>query len=548
MTAPRAYSYIRFSHTIQAGNDSIRRQIEASEKYAEAHGLELQTDFTLHDLGVSAFKGKNASEGALKSFTDAVEEGRIEKGSYLLVESLDRLSRQNAWTAFQQLSKIIDSGIIVVTVGDGQKYSPETAQSNIGGLFVALGEMIRANSESAMKSARIGASWKNKKQNAATKIVTAHCPGWLKVNSKRNGFDIIKDRVAIVKRIFDEGLNGKGGRVICSDLNRDGIPPFGRASKWQKNQVRQIQMSRAVLGEYQPMSHVDGVRVADGDPVIGYYPAVIDQDQFNLMQAALKGRAGKGGRKLSSNGELANIFAGIGKCGCCGGVMLRQMSNGGGKVYEYLRCINTQNGSGCSNKGLRYPTVESTFLAFTREIDLKSVVAGSAATNEAEDLRRQIEAHDAFIENAKIKTREYLIRIEQTPALEDAYTQRMVELAADIKSREAMKADDQESLDKLGKDGSSISDEEMGELIKTLQAGQGDRFKLASRIKSIVARIDMFGAGRPDDDAVPHLIAPGLDSQYIVVSFKDGIRRVVSMPEKVTANVKANATWIDVES
>ena len=46
-----AYSYIRFSTPEQMKGDSLRRQLEASRKYAAEHDLVL--DDTLRDLGKS---------------------------------------------------------------------------------------------------------------------------------------------------------------------------------------------------------------------------------------------------------------------------------------------------------------------------------------------------------------------------------------------------------------------------------------------------------------------------------------------------------------
>ena len=93
---PRAYSYIRFSSPEQAKGDSLRRQMELAEQYAEAHGLELDTELTFRDLGVSAYRGLNVETGELRAFLKAVEEGIVAPGSVLLVESLDRISRRVA--------------------------------------------------------------------------------------------------------------------------------------------------------------------------------------------------------------------------------------------------------------------------------------------------------------------------------------------------------------------------------------------------------------------------------------------------------------------
>jgi hypothetical protein len=57
---PNAYSYIRMSTDLQLKGDSLRRQLEKSDAYAAAHGLELVHEY--EDIGVSAFKGDNLAE------------------------------------------------------------------------------------------------------------------------------------------------------------------------------------------------------------------------------------------------------------------------------------------------------------------------------------------------------------------------------------------------------------------------------------------------------------------------------------------------------
>src|SRR6476469_5849221 len=91
---PKAFSYVRMSTDLQLKGDSLRRQREASRRYAERHGLELVEDNRWHDIGVSAYSGKNIASGRFGEFLEAVRAGEIEKGSYLLLESFDRMSRQ----------------------------------------------------------------------------------------------------------------------------------------------------------------------------------------------------------------------------------------------------------------------------------------------------------------------------------------------------------------------------------------------------------------------------------------------------------------------
>jgi DNA invertase Pin-like site-specific DNA recombinase len=68
-----AYSYLRFSTPEQAAGDSRRRQIAMAEKYAADHHLKLDLHLSFRDLGVSAYRGRTAKEGALRAFLDAIE-------------------------------------------------------------------------------------------------------------------------------------------------------------------------------------------------------------------------------------------------------------------------------------------------------------------------------------------------------------------------------------------------------------------------------------------------------------------------------------------
>ena len=97
---PLAHSYLRFSSPQQATGDSIRRQTEAREKWLAAHpGVELDHSLVMTDAGRSAFKRQDWATYALAEFVKHIKSGRVESGSFLLVENLDRLSREDAGTA-----------------------------------------------------------------------------------------------------------------------------------------------------------------------------------------------------------------------------------------------------------------------------------------------------------------------------------------------------------------------------------------------------------------------------------------------------------------
>jgi hypothetical protein len=56
-------------HPEQAKGGSLGRQWERAKAYAETHGLELDTELTFEDLGVSAYRGANVETGRLGDHT-----------------------------------------------------------------------------------------------------------------------------------------------------------------------------------------------------------------------------------------------------------------------------------------------------------------------------------------------------------------------------------------------------------------------------------------------------------------------------------------------
>ena len=121
------YSYKRFSSPTQAEGASLARQTEAANRWIEAKrkdGQELLLDTTLRmtDEGISAYKGKHRHAGSdLGKFLLEAKAGRVKPGSYLLVENLDRLSREEVPDAQAQFLQIIGFGIHIVTLVDGQE-------------------------------------------------------------------------------------------------------------------------------------------------------------------------------------------------------------------------------------------------------------------------------------------------------------------------------------------------------------------------------------------------------------------------------------------
>lgn len=365
---PRAYSYVRFSTPEQAAGDSYRRQTEQATAYAKKHGLELDTKLTFQDLGVSAFRGGNAEAGRLGAFLEAVRAGQVERGSWLIVESLDRLSRMTPRRASRVLENIIDEGITVVTMTDGKVYTSENIDADQITFLLAILTFMRAHEESATKGRRVRAAWDAKRtRTRAPKIdapYTRRAPAWLKWNDKDRRWQLVSDRAKVLKRIFTMAKGGAGQHTIAAKLNAEGIAPWGRAKHWGRTYIAKLLNNDAAIGTLTPHTREykdDGTRVRtpDGEPVPNYYPAAVPLPLWSAVQAM------NGHRRVlakpSRPGLVTHTLAGLAKCACCGSTMTRVWKGRTGGQPK-LVCVTAKRGGNCQYRAVNVAAIDDVVL------------------------------------------------------------------------------------------------------------------------------------------------------------------------------------------
>lgn len=402
------YAYVRFSSDRQRDGDSIRRQREGIAAYCLAHGLTVTEE--IKDEGKSAFHGANRKRGEFSTFLGRVMAGEIEAGSILIIESVDRLSREEVMTALDTYTSLINAGLTIVTTMDGQSFNRANYNSQWTNLILTLSKMAVANEESEKKSTRSKGAWEARRL-AGTNIGSCQ-PGWL-----TKDLQPIDKRVAIIERIFREvAEHGHGTAKVAARLNADIIPIFTKGRKdatgvatkgsWHNGAVRALIRGRAVLGEFQPMKWDDNhERVAAGPVIPDYYPKVISADLYHRAQAVLNSRGFKGGQGRKGD-TFANLFGQIANCQTCG-ASLRQRT--GGK-YRYLVCSGYARSVCSASRAIRYETFETEFLDMIQEVRFTSGKADDtvamAAVAEAEhrrgSLQTQIENFVAMIANGTV--------------------------------------------------------------------------------------------------------------------------------------------------
>ena len=411
-----AFSYTRMSTERQIKGDSLRRQLDWGAAFAERHGLVL--DNSLRDIGVSAWKGKHRKKGALGEFLRMVEEGLIPRGSYLLIESLDRLSREQVMEALQLFLGILRQGIVIATMDPEQIYTPEGVNLEPTQLIIALTFMSRANEESERKSSRVRQAFRNKREMAAEGAKTnSAVPTWIDaVRVDRSTFRYeLNERVHVVRSIFEMSASGMGVDAIARALNRQRIPTLRSGKRgWWPNSVAAVLTSRAALGELQQTEPTGEGRRKVGDALVGYYPAAVEPDLFLRAQ-----KQPSPPRRYGRKGDgFTNLVGDLATCAHCGTRMYLRSSGRSKrdprKTMYYLVCSKGSRDRDCE-KGtttFSYDAVEQQILDHVHEFGLSELLRAREGNQQLVAMDRQLASATVALDLARAREARLLEAIE----------------------------------------------------------------------------------------------------------------------------------------
>lgn len=517
MEQKTAFSYVRISTPEQAQGRGVERQVERAKDWAEKNGYVL--DDSLRDIGISAFHGKNLDEGALSAFIARLEAGDIPDGSALIVESLDRLSREAVVDALELFLRIIRNGVTVVTLADQRAYSRKEIQGDWTNLIISLTIMSRAHEESAMKSQRVGDAWQKKRELARSEktAMTRRCPAWMEKKGDR--YELIPERAKVVRRIISDLTNGIGKHVLARRLNNEEVPTFNDGDGWRESYIGKLVDTDAVAGVYQPHRKVKGKRVPDGEPIPGYFPAAVSAEELHAARAAMHLRRGKGGRRGKRYG---NLFTGLVFCGTCGGPMHFFDHGEPPKGGRYIRCDRAKrNARACSHRtSYRYRELE---VGAVNSLS-PSVVARilDAESSELRRLKGQLATVEAQKADGERKLKGYLPLLEDVDGdgPSDVIFERVKELRTFVagKKREILE------LETAMENASAFSAGGAGEAYSRLQAfveqhedaSYDERAALAQMLRRGIARIRINSNGL---GFVLHRATPNPEEPIGIVQF-----------------------------
>ncbi|WP_423764711.1 recombinase family protein [Escherichia coli] len=420
------YHRVSSDQQLSGGRSGIVRQAENLNLYVKRiRLLETMDDpeaVILCDQGVSAFKGLNISEGELGRWMEQVQAGMWD-GSHLVLESIDRISRQNPFTLVGYLSRLVEHDITLHDVSLNLLIN----RSNSAMLPIVTMSAQRAYEESKIKSDRIRDGWRRKREQAFNNgtIVTNKRPQWIDI---RDDQYVLNDKVHIVKEVFRLAQSGIGTPTIAKILNAKGDDwLFESGRQWRGESVHKLLKNKRVTGSIF-ISEIIRDYNSTSNPVdqkryeMDVYPIVISKEEFNLVQQLLRSRRANTGR-ISTNKDTdelkkSNIFNSICRCGKCGEAMYHNVvkshrnSKKNGKFteeYRYIRCLGERDNL-CDNKALRYEIVEQFVLEYLKGMDFSRILKPNNHKSEIDVLRLNIDEEKKHI-------REYRQGIEKLKSM-----------------------------------------------------------------------------------------------------------------------------------
>ncbi|WMT13513.1 recombinase family protein [Serratia fonticola] len=389
----KCYLYLRISTEKQASGDGLDRQEAMLLDYVKDNAVKLGLDPDNYefivDRGKSAFKGQHMenTSGLGKFFTRLVE-GKIKPHSVLIVESLDRFSRQNPFLCMKYLSVLDEHKVELHDVDKKLIISRKVPNSLTFATMIAQ----RAYDESCLKSDRVKKGWNRRRTRAKDDgdYMIKNTPAWISVSDEKY---VLNDNHKIVREIFDLYLTGIGSFTIAQMLNRQG--KFISEFKWDTAKICRILRNVRCRGDY--ISNIierdlDNDEVSISEITIpNLYPAIVSVHEFSEVQRRLDKHNFMGRIRGDSK---KTVFNSLLKCSLCGAALALSTS---GK-YRYLKCFSAREKLGCIGTMMSYDAVEKAILTHIKNVDFEKIAKKQDIT-ELDTIKGQVADLERYVKS-----------------------------------------------------------------------------------------------------------------------------------------------------
>lgn len=304
----RVAGYARVSTDSEEQQTSYEAQVDYYTQYIQSNpDWEFVGVYT--DEGISATNTKHR-DGFNKMIQDALDD----KIDLIVTKSVSRFAR-NTVGSLSTIRKLKEVGCECYF----QKENIYTFDGKGELLLTIMSSLAQEESRSISENI----TWGKRKQFADGKVSMPY-KHFLGYRKGADGMpEIVPEEALLVKRIYGLYMQGKTTTGIAKILTAEGIPTPGGKSVWQASTIESILTNEKYKGDarLQKKYTVDllqkKMKVNEGE-VPQYYvenshPAIIDPEEWDLVQAEIARRKGLGNRYSSSS-----IFSSMLICGDCG--------------------------------------------------------------------------------------------------------------------------------------------------------------------------------------------------------------------------------------
>ncbi|SBR45153.1 recombinase family protein [Halomonas sp. HL-93] len=352
----KAIAYVRYSSAVQGDGDSVERQISPLEAFERRFNVKVEEIFK--DEGVSSYSGDNIKKGRFSEILEKIENEEIKKGDFLVIESIDRISRQELNKTAKILQDILEKGIKIYTTIDERLYNYEDKERDLEN-YLMIGLIAkRSNDESETKSRRRKSAWDKAKQLAEDEgkifSTSINTPYGLEIVDGK--FKIIEEEAKEIRFII-ENLKYEGVSATIRKLNE-----WSKRS-WKPHHIGHFFHNQYIRGVYRAQKRENKKKVHERY-IENYYPPIVSETAFYEAREAMKKRETKKEYGNKAKGHL-NIFKNCIKCKECGSTMIfMKNKNPRGVWYSYYSCeTKKEKRAGCEDQSLRAEYVIALFLA-----------------------------------------------------------------------------------------------------------------------------------------------------------------------------------------
>ena len=339
----RVAAYCRVSTDQAEQLSSYEAQVKYYTAYIEGNP-EYECAGIYADEGISGTNTKKREQ-----FNRMIEDCKARKIDMVITKSISRFAR-NTLDTLTYVRLLKDLGIEVFF----EKENIKTLDSKGEVLLSILSSLAQDESRSISENS----TWGIRRRFEQGKLHINHTK-FLGYDKDKNGNLVINPKQAkIVKRIYEDFLDGKGANRIARELENDGTLNWNGKAKWYEGSIRKMLTNEkykgdALLQKTYTVDFLSKKRADNNGEVPQYYvedshPAIIDKEMWEAVQLEMERRrnfALKYGIQKLEYATTDNPFAGRVICGSCGRVFGRK---GWNSTSEKLRRIVWQ----CNGKYL----------------------------------------------------------------------------------------------------------------------------------------------------------------------------------------------------